>query len=82
MVRLEAEAMEEWARALQAGATQSYLDPRARVRRLDAIVQEEMNALAAEKPEFLELLNEYSNKKKIYESQRKSRCEDRLILCR
>ena len=82
LVRLEAEATAEWVRASQAGASQSYLDPRARVRRLDAKVQEEMNTLAAERPEFVERLNEYSNKKQLYENERRRRCEGQIILCR
>ena len=82
LVRLEAEASKEWVKSLQAGVSGSYKDPATRVRRLDALVQEEMNKLAAERPEFLERLNEYLNKKQVYENERKKRCEDRLIVCR
>ena len=82
LIRLEAEASEEWVKSLQAGVSRSYIDPATRVQRLDAKVQEEMDRLAAEKPEFLERINEYSIKKQIYESERTKRCEDRLIVCR
>ena len=82
MVRLEAEATAEWVGASRARPGQSYLDPRARVRRLDALVQEEMGRLIAENPEFVERLNEYRQKKQLYESERIKRCEGRLFLCR
>ena len=49
---------------------------------MDALVQEEMDRLMAENPEFVKRLNEYRQKKQLYESERIKRCEGRLFLCR
>ena len=54
----------------------------AAIQQKNKLLQEKMEALVVERPEFLEALSEYSDANQILESERQRRCEGRVIICR
>lgn len=75
----ELDATAEEAKASRLGIP--FAGPWAETKRKEKILFERWNQLAIERPEFLEALIELQESQQVLESERKRRCEGRILFC-
>ena len=82
--KLIAEATSRWllSRQTGTGVAPGFLYPAAKIQQKAELLHEEMESLVVENPELLKVLSEFSEAKRILESERQRRCEGRIFICR